>query len=130
MIPKNLYSQFLSMNKDELYWSITAFNELNDVADMQMSLYLDMNGWELLDLRFGKVVMSFPYKHLKDLRECMTILKHTFIHVGSARHGLRSSLSHLTTNYKRLQKWYSEYEIEILYPGITEILWKQQRKRN
>lgn len=116
-IPKNYYSQFIYMNREEFYQVITAFNELNEVCDNQICLYLDMYGWEVFDQRVGKTIIKHTYKHVRDLRLDILYLKHAMITVGCYLVSRKAVTSSVTSARKRLERIYSINELNLIYPN-------------
>lgn len=91
---------------------ISQFHELNEVYDNQYSLYLDVDGFELFDMRLGKSVFRSSFKHRKTFTEFLVRLKNDIIQVGCIKYrrdGKPSSAQ--SWALKSLLKSYDETEI-------------------
>lgn len=76
--------QLLSRNHVEFSDMVYTFHELNSVYENQFSLYLDINGWELFDIRVGKSILRNDFKHFRQFTSDMKKLMYDFCNVGSA----------------------------------------------
>ena len=75
-------NQFNSRNQYELAQIIVDFRELSALHDKQFTLYLDVDYWEIFDMRFGKTIIRHEYKHIRKLHEDILHLTNSIMHVG------------------------------------------------
>lgn len=99
------HEYLISRNQSELAQVISVFHELNETYRNQFAIYLDSQGWELLDMRTGMSVIKLPFNQFRKLIESMRILNHDIIAVGCAVFKPRLSSSDVWS-IKRLYKTY------------------------
>lgn len=78
------HENLLLRNQVEMSELVSAFHELNSVYDNQYTLYLDMQGWELLDLRIAKVIFRMEFRHFRTFTQSMKKLMNDLCNVGVA----------------------------------------------
>lgn len=115
MIPKNYYQQFLSRNSHELVEMVQSFNELNQIHGNSFGLYLDMNGWEVIDLNFSKTIIRHEYKHLRGLTIDLKCLRDSYSVVGCFLWSKKPK-KNLTHAVKHLLKYYTNEEFSKIFP--------------
>lgn len=78
------HENLLLRNQVEMSELVSVFHELNSVYDNQYTLYLDMQGWELLDLRTAKVIFRMEFRHFRTFTQSMKKLMNDLCNVGVA----------------------------------------------
>lgn len=78
------HEQLLSRNKVEFAELVQIFHELNSVYNNQYSLYLDMDYWELFDLRVARPIIRHEFKHFNQFTSDMKRLYHSILMTASA----------------------------------------------
>lgn len=78
------HTQLLSRNHVEFAEMISVFHDLNSVYDNQFTLYLDMDGWELFDVRTARTIFRRPFNQFRHFTSDMIKLRQDMINVGTA----------------------------------------------
>lgn len=78
------HEQLLSRNVIEFSDLVYQFHELNSAYDNQFTLYLDMNGWELFDMRVSRPIIRHEFKHFRQFTSDMRRLYNDILNVSMA----------------------------------------------
>ena len=78
------HTQLLSRNHVEFAEMISVFHDLNAVYDNQFTLYLDMDGWELFDVRTARMIFRRPFSQFRHFTSDMIKMRQDLINVGTA----------------------------------------------
>ena len=70
------YSQFIGRYAHDIANVIGMFHELNYFYQNQFIISIDMDSWELTDLRVNRVIFTFPFKKCLEFRSAMYTLMH------------------------------------------------------
>lgn len=82
-------SQFISRNLVELAEVIIQFRELASVYP-HVTMYMDMDSWEIFDTRRCLVLIRHDFKHVRQLSHDIRQLMHDVVNVSSACYHISS----------------------------------------
>lgn len=103
------HEQLLSRNVIEFSDLVHEFQQLNQVYENQFTLYLDVNGWELFDMRIAKTIIRHEFRHFRQFITDLISLRNMICNAGMASLRLqRGKLpkAHETRAIKRLCRIY------------------------
>lgn len=109
--------QFLYHNQTEISKLITVFRDLQTVHNF--GLFLDKDGWELIDLYFGQTILRRKFTQVKPMIEEIQHIKHSIVECGCIRYRRNKPVSSSQSwALKHLQKIYPEHYNYFVYGNI------------
>lgn len=126
------HEQLLSRNHIEFSELVMTFQDLNSVYDNQFTLYLDFQGWELFDLRIGKVIFRHKFQHFRQFTKDMLRLANDLTNLGmaniSCNRGRRPKNSEIWS-IKFLLRFYDIHDEYLFNDNLRNYLYYGFRKK-